>query len=40
MGGGEAEGQGAMEAQQLGKCVLSKLELGGEPHQAAETASA
>lgn len=29
-----------MEAQQLGKCVLSKLELGGEPHQAAETASA
>lgn len=29
-----------MEAQQLGKCVLSKLELGGEPHQAVETASA
>lgn len=29
-----------MEAQQLGKCVLSKLELGGEPHQAAETVSA
>lgn len=38
--GGKAGRQGAMEAQQLGKCVLSKLELGGEPHQAVETASA